>query len=113
MAFVLSVLGDVPVDSGALVVTSSILRICRLSISKVLIGVGLRACIYRDACACVFVSVCVYTVFLEKGWTIYSIYSLSVRHRCQQRRNIYELPASQIYSLDDHAKCIANIAKLL
>ena len=38
----------------------------RLSFSEVLIGVGLRACIHRDECACVFVSVCVCTVFLKK-----------------------------------------------
>ena len=63
--FVLSVVGDVPINSGAPVVTSSISRICRLSLSEVLIGVGLRACIHRDECACVFVSVCVCT-FLEK-----------------------------------------------
>ena len=66
MAFVLSVVGDVPVDSGAPVVTSSISRICRLSLSEVLIGVGLRACIHRVECACVFVSVCVCTMFLKK-----------------------------------------------
>ena len=48
------------------VVTSSISRICRLSLSEVLIGVGLRACIHRDECACVFVSVCVCSVFLKK-----------------------------------------------
>ena len=67
MTFVLSVVGDVPVDSGTPVVTSSISRICRLSLSEVLIGVGLRACIHRDECACVFVSVCVCTVFLKKN----------------------------------------------
>jgi hypothetical protein len=33
-AFVLSVVSDVPVDSEAPVVTSSILRICRLSLRK-------------------------------------------------------------------------------
>ena len=60
----LSVVGDVPVDSGVPVVTSSISRICRLSLSEVLIGVGLRACIHRDECARVFVSVS--TVFLKK-----------------------------------------------
>ena len=65
-AFVLSVVGDVPVDSEAPTVTSSISRICRLSLSEVLIGVGLRACIHRNECACVFVSVCVCTVFLKK-----------------------------------------------
>jgi len=31
-------------------VTSLVSRICRLSLSKVLIGVGLRACIDRDEC---------------------------------------------------------------
>ncbi|CAN6300376.1 unnamed protein product, partial [Urochloa humidicola] len=40
-----SMVGDVPVDSEAPVVISSISRICRLSLSEVLIGVGLRACI--------------------------------------------------------------------
>jgi len=48
------------------VVTSSISRICRLSLSEVLRGVGLRACIHKDECVCVFMSVCVYTVFLKK-----------------------------------------------
>ena len=65
--FVLSVVGEVPVDSGAPMVTSSISRICRLSLSEVLIGVGLRACIHRDECACVFVSICVFNVFLKKN----------------------------------------------
>ena len=36
----LSVVGDVPVDSGAPVMTSSISKICRLSLSEVLLGVG-------------------------------------------------------------------------
>ena len=53
--FVLSVVGDVSVDSGAPVVTSLISRICRLSLSEVLIGLRLRACIHRNECACVFV----------------------------------------------------------
>ena len=65
----LSVEGDVPVDSGAPMVTSSISRICRLSLSEVLIGVGLRACIHKDECACVFVNACVCTVFLKKKST--------------------------------------------
>ena len=47
----LSVVGDVPVYSGAPVVPSSISRICRFSLSEVLIGIGLRACIYRNECA--------------------------------------------------------------
>ena len=64
----LSVVGDVPVDSEAPVVTSSILRICRLSLSEVLIGIGLCARIHRDECAYVFVSVCVCTVFFKKNY---------------------------------------------
>jgi len=63
---VLSVVGDVPVDSGVPVVTSSISRNCRLNLLEVPIGVGLRVCIHRDECACVFLSVCVCTVFLKK-----------------------------------------------
>ena len=62
----LSVVGDVPVDSEVSVVTLSISRICRLSLSEVVIGVGLRVCIHRDEGACVFVSVCICTVFLKK-----------------------------------------------
>ena len=61
-----SVVDDVSIDSETFVVTSSISRICRLNLSEVLIGVGLRACIYSDECACVFVSVWVCTVFLKK-----------------------------------------------
>ena len=53
----LSVVGDVLVYSGASVVPSSISRICRFSLSEVLIGVGLRACIYRNECAYGFVSI--------------------------------------------------------
>jgi hypothetical protein len=63
---VLSVVHDVPVNSKAPMVTLSISRICRLSLSEVLIGVGLCACIHGDECAYVFVSVCVCTVFLKK-----------------------------------------------
>jgi len=66
MAFVVSVVGDVPVDSRAPMVTSSILRICRLCLSEVLIEVGLRACIHRDECVCMFMSNWVCTVFLKK-----------------------------------------------
>ena len=64
--FVLSVVGDVPVDSGMHVVILSISSICRLSLSEMLIGVELRVCIHRDDSACVFVSICVCTVFLKK-----------------------------------------------
>ena len=67
----LSVVGDIPVDSGAPVVTSSILRICQLSLSEVLIEVGLRSCIHRDECACVFVSVCVYCVSQKKIYNFF------------------------------------------
>ena len=55
---ILLVVGDVSVDSEALVVISSISRICRLSLSEVIIGVGLRACIHRVSVRA-FVSVCV------------------------------------------------------
>ena len=41
------------VDSKAPVVTSSISRICRLSLLKVIIGLGLHTCIHRGECACV------------------------------------------------------------
>jgi hypothetical protein len=42
---ILSVVDDVSIHSEALVVTSSIFRICRLSLLEVLIGVGLHECI--------------------------------------------------------------------
>ena len=51
------VVGDVPVDSEAPVVISSISRICRLSLSDVLIGVGLHACIHRGVSVYAFVSI--------------------------------------------------------
>ena len=90
MVFVLSVVGDVPVDSGAPVVTLSI--ICRLSLLEVLIGVGLRACIHRDECACVFVSVCFCTVFLNKLNNPNSIQTLKEgRQKKNYRRNFASL----------------------
>jgi hypothetical protein len=50
-------------------VTSSISRLAgsvlRISFSEVLIGVGC-ACVHRDECMYIFVSVCVYTVFRKK-----------------------------------------------
>jgi len=49
------VVGDVPVDNEVSVVTSPISRICWLSLSEVLIGVGLRACIRRGEWAYAFV----------------------------------------------------------
>ncbi|CAO2166871.1 unnamed protein product [Urochloa humidicola] len=48
--------GDVSVDS------KTILMICRLSLSEVLVGVGLHVCARRGEYAYVFVSVCVCTV---------------------------------------------------
>ena len=55
----LSVVGDVPVDSETDVCGDFVnLVICRLSPSDVLIGVGLRTCVHRGEYACV-VSVCV------------------------------------------------------
>ena len=60
------VIGDVPVDSEVPLVTSSISRICWLSLSKMLIEIGLRACIHRSECASAFVSVCVCTLFRKK-----------------------------------------------
>jgi hypothetical protein len=42
---ILLVVGDMPIDNEARVVTSSISRTCRLNLSKVLIGVELCVCI--------------------------------------------------------------------
>lgn len=42
----ISVVGDMPIDSGVLMVTSSNSRICRLHLSEVLIRIGLRVCIH-------------------------------------------------------------------
>jgi len=50
---ILTVVGDVLVDSKAPVVILSISRICRLSLLEVLIEVGLRVCIHRNKCVCV------------------------------------------------------------
>jgi hypothetical protein len=47
-------------------VTSSISRICRLSLSEELIGVRLHACIHRGKCTHVYMSVCVCTVFRKE-----------------------------------------------
>jgi hypothetical protein len=52
MMFVLSVVSDVPVDSETPVVTSSILRICRLSLRRCSWG-RVCTCVHRDKCACV------------------------------------------------------------
>jgi hypothetical protein len=53
-AFVLSVVGDVPIDSETFVVTSSILRICRFEDAP---RGRVCVCIQRDECACVVESV--------------------------------------------------------
>jgi hypothetical protein len=60
---VLSVIDDVPVDSEATMICSSISMICRLRFSEVLIWIGLRACISRGEYVCIFVNVCVCNVF--------------------------------------------------
>jgi hypothetical protein len=65
---VLSVVGDIPFDSEVLVMTSSISRIYQLNLLEVFIEVGLRAYFPRGECAYVFVSVCVYTMFLKKTY---------------------------------------------
>jgi hypothetical protein len=44
-------------------VTSSILRVCQLNLSKVLVGVKLRACIHQDECTCVYMSFYICTLF--------------------------------------------------
>ena len=48
-------------------VTSSISKICRLSLLEVLIGVGLHACIYRDECACACECLRLYCVSQKKN----------------------------------------------
>jgi hypothetical protein len=58
--------GDVSVDNETLAVTSLISRISWLSLSEVLIGIGLRTCINRVECACIFISICICTVFKKK-----------------------------------------------
>jgi hypothetical protein len=60
------VVGKVSIVNDAATMTLSILRICRLILSKVLVGVGLYVCIYRSDYACMYVSMCVCIVFLKK-----------------------------------------------
>ena len=63
MLLILSVVGDMPVNSEVPVVTSLISRISQLSLSEVHIRVELHACIHRvTQCACE----CVCTVFRKK-----------------------------------------------
>jgi hypothetical protein len=45
------VVGDVPVDSEGIMMTSSISRIYQRSLPEVLVRVVFRACIYRGGCA--------------------------------------------------------------
>jgi hypothetical protein len=52
------VAGDVPIDSEAPVMISSISRICRLSLSEVLIEAGLLVRIHMGECACVLIHYC-------------------------------------------------------
>ena len=59
---ILTVVGDVLVDSKAPVVILSISRICRLSLLEVLIEVGLRVCIHRNKCVCVYERLRLYCV---------------------------------------------------
>jgi len=50
-----SVVSDMSVDNEMPVMNSSISRVCRLSLSKMLIGLGLRVWIYKvsvHACIC-------------------------------------------------------------
>ena len=63
MLLILSVVGDMPVNSEVPVVTSLISRISQLSLSEVHIRVELHVCIHRvTRCACE----CVCTVFRKK-----------------------------------------------
>lgn len=66
---ILSVVGDVPVDSEALVVTSGISRSSQLSISEALIGLDVCACVLRGEYSYVYMSVCVCTVFIRQKKT--------------------------------------------
>ena len=63
---ILPVVGDVLVNSETPVVTSSISSISRLSLSEMLIRVGLRACIHRGECACVCERLRLYYVSQKK-----------------------------------------------
>ena len=65
---VYSVVGDVPVDSEAPVVTSSISRICRPSLRRWSQGQGLRTCIHRGVSEC---------QTFKKSTCIFNIISLS------------------------------------
>ena len=63
---ILSVVGNVLVDSKTSVMTSSISKICRLGLSEVLIWAGLRACIHMGECACVCERMLLYCVLQKK-----------------------------------------------
>jgi len=81
--------GDVPIDSKAPVVTSSISRICWLGLSEVLIGVGLHACIHRSECACVCEHLYLYRVSQKKTQMLtislyYKVQTLYILNRALQ-----------------------------
>ena len=63
---IVTVVGNVAVDIEAPVVTSSILRICQLSLSEVFIGVGLHAYIHRGECGCVCERLRLYCISQKK-----------------------------------------------
>ena len=63
---ILSVVGNVLLDSEAPVVALSISMICRLGLSEVLVEIGFRACIRRDKYVCVYMSICISTVLRKK-----------------------------------------------
>ena len=62
---ILLVIGDVPIDCEASVVTSPILRICQLSLLEVLVEVELRVCV--EVSMRVFVNVYICTMFRKKN----------------------------------------------
>lgn len=64
---IFSAIGDVSIDIEASVVASSISRVYRLSLSNVLIEVGMCVCVRRGECAWVYVSVCVCTIYMMRG----------------------------------------------
>lgn len=63
---ILSVVGNVPVDSEAHVMTSLISRIYRFSLLELLIGLGLHLCIRRVECTCICECLCLYCALKKK-----------------------------------------------
>ena len=81
--------GVVPLDSEAQVVTLSFSRICRHSLSDMLIGVGLRVCIHRSECACVCEHLYLYRVSQKKTQMLtislyYKVQTLYILNRALQ-----------------------------